>query len=126
MCLKENDPILIGVITNAAKALCLVLLLAIVGCTESREKEVIPKSHPAYSFHQIARRGPTTVGVCEAHGGREIYPNDYEVLEILDQGVVTLREKSTGKKFLGVSFGEGEGLVTLCTCCWELNPEDSL
>jgi hypothetical protein len=67
----------------------LVLLAIVVGCTESSEKEGIPETHPAYDFYQTAKRGRTTLAVCEAHGGQEIYPNDYEILERLGQGVFT-------------------------------------
>lgn len=51
-----------------------------------------------------------------------IYPINYEPLTNLAQGVFTLREKTTGKEFLGVSFGveSGLGMVTLETCCWPL------
>lgn len=98
-----------------------LMLLTIIGCGESEKPAPIPKTHPAYGFYQIAKRGPTSVNICESYGGKEIYPNDYEVLNILGQGVFTLREKSTGKKYLGVSFGEGEILVKNCTCCWDID-----
>jgi len=51
-----------------------------------------------------------------------IYPINYEPLTDLAQGVFALREKTTGKEFLGVSFGveSGLGMVTLETCCWPL------
>lgn len=100
----------------------LVLILGlVVWCTESNEPEPIPKSHPAYGFYQTAKRGNTTLAVCESHGGKEIYPNDYEILENIDQGVFTLQEKATGKKYLGVSFGEEGLIVTLKTCCWKID-----
>jgi len=80
----------------------------------------IPESHPAYDFYQIAKKGSTSISVCQSYGGREITPNDYENIEMLGQGVQTLRQLSTGKKFLAVSFGEGEAIVTLKACCWEI------
>ncbi len=85
----------------------------------------IPKSHPAYGFYQIAKNGSTSLAVCESYGGREIIPNDYEQIEHLGQGVFTLRQISTGKKYLGVSFGVGEVIVKIKCCCWEIeNGED--
>ena len=58
--------------------------------------------------------------VCESHGGFEIYPNDYKFLENVDQGILTLRQKSTGKKYLGITFAEDGALLTIKTCCWEI------
>ena len=100
-----------------------LVLLAIVGCTEDNQTEPIPipDTHPAYAFYQIVKRGPATLAVCESYGGREIYPNDYEIQEHIAQGMFTLREKSTDKTYLGISFGEGTFLVTISTCCWELD-----
>lgn len=99
----------------------MLVLLTIAGCTEANQTEPIPipETHPAYDFIQIAKRGPSTLAVCESHGGKEIYPIDYEILEHIAQGIFILREKSTDKKYLGVSFGEGKVLVTVKTCCWE-------
>jgi hypothetical protein len=97
-----------------------IVMIFISGCTESDRQNPISETHPAYGFYQIAKRGPTTLAVCESYGGKEIYPNDYEQLESLGQGVFTLRENSTGKEFLAVAFGEGEIFVTVKTCCWEM------
>ena len=100
--------------------LCL-LLLFIEGCGKSKKAESIPKSHTAYSFYHLAKNGPTTVDFCESHGGRQIDRNNYKVLENIEEGIFTLREKSTGKKYLGVSFGVGNVLVATRTCCWEID-----
>ena len=100
--------------------LCL-LLLFFEGCGKSKKAEPIPKTHPAYSFYQIAKTGSTTVDFCESHGGRQISRNDYEEIENMAEGIFTLREKSTGKKYVGVSFGVGNVLVTTRTCCWEID-----
>ena len=56
----------------------------------------IPEAHPAYGFYQVSSIGRTTLTVCEAHGGREVYPNDYEVFDMLGQGVFTLEQNTTG------------------------------
>lgn len=83
------------------------------------EKIPIPRSHPAYEFYQIASRGPTTSEVCLSFGGKEIAPVDYTEIEHLAQGISRIRENSTGKQFLAISFGEGHIIVTLNHCCWK-------
>ena len=93
------------------------IALFIFGCGKD-DSSVIPKTHPAYEFFQIAKSGPTTLEVCESYGGKEIYPIHYDVLENLDQGVVKIQQKSTGDFFLGVSFAEGGIIVTVKMCCW--------
>lgn len=97
-----------------------IIIGTLFSCSKVEESSPIPKSHPAYGFYQIAKRGPTTLVVCQSYGGREIFPNDYETLEHIGQGIFTLREKATDKRYLGVSFGEGEIVVTIKTCCWEI------
>jgi hypothetical protein len=93
------------------------LALFIFGCGQD-ESSIIPETHPAYEFYQIAKSGPTTLNVCESYGGKEIYPNDYDVIETPAQGVAIIKQKSTGDSFLGVSFGEGGIVVTVKMCCW--------
>lgn len=102
--------------------LSLLLTWQLAGCSNSDTSSPIPKSHPAYDFYQIAKSGPTTVEVCESFGGREIFPNDYTVTEDLAQGVFMVRQHSTGKEFLAISFAQGSMLVTICACCWEIEP----
>ncbi len=93
------------------------LALFILGCGKN-DSSVIPETHPAYEFYQIATSGPTTLDVCESYGGKEIYPNDYDLLENIAQGISIIKQKSTGDFFLGVSFGEGGMVVTEKMCCW--------
>ena len=97
-----------------------LLLLFLEGCGKPKKAEPIPKTHPAYGFYQIAKNGPTTVDFCESYGGSQIHRDNYEEIENMAEGVFTLREKSTGKKYLGVSFGVGNVLVVTRTCCWEI------
>jgi len=101
--------------------LLLLSVCALAVCSNSDTSSPIPRSHPAYDFYQIAKSGRTTLEFCESFGGREIYPNDYTVTEDIDQGVFKIRQHSTGKEFLSVSFAEGGMLVTVKTCCWELH-----
>jgi hypothetical protein len=74
------------------------LALFIFGCGQD-ESSIIPETHPAYEFYQIAKSGPTT-------------------LNVPAQGVAIIKQKSTGDSFLGVSFGEGGIVVTVKMCCW--------
>jgi len=106
-------------LSTALALLVSSISLSLNGCSDSESAVPIPESHPAFAFYQIAKRGRTTIEACKSHGGIEIYPNDYRKLENLDQGIITLRQKSTGKKYLCVSFAEGGVLLTLKTCCWE-------
>ncbi len=93
------------------------LFLFIFGCGKG-DSSVIPETHPAYEFYQIAKSGPSTLDVCESYGGKEIYPIDYDIIEIPDQGVSIIQQKSSGDFFLGVSFLEGGMIKTLKMCCW--------
>ena len=115
-------------------AVTLPLAIFVISCT-TEQSIPIPDSHPAHSFNSIAARGPTDVATCESYGGIEIVPNDYDILDIHDQGIFTIRQRSSGSEFLAVSFAEGSGgrllvdefgqplVVTLKTCAW---PVESL
>ena len=97
------------------------IALFIFGCGKD-DSSVIPNTHPAYEFYQIGKSRKTSLDVCESYGGKEIYPNDYDILEIPAQGVAKIQQKSTGDFFFGVSFGEGGMIVTVKMCCWpEIN-----
>jgi len=96
----------------------LILAFVLIGCSDANTTSPIPESHPAYKFYQIAMTGPTTLEVCESHGGVEIYPIDYEIIESLAQGVAKVRHKSTGEIYLGVAFSEGGMITTVNLCCW--------
>ena len=96
----------------------LILAFQLICCNDSNTTSPIPKSHPAYTFYQIGRVGPTTLAVCESYGGIAIYPVDYEIIESLAQGVAKIRQKSTGKIYLGVAFSEGGMITTVDLCCW--------
>ena len=61
----------------------IIFASVLINCSDSKSTLPIPKSHPAYKFYQIACAGPTTLAVCESYGGVEIFPIDYEVIEIL-------------------------------------------
>lgn len=102
-----------------ASTIILVVLIAIIsGCSGPNSSSPIPRSHPAHGFHQIAKSGPTTIEVCKSYGGIEIFPSDYTVTKHLAQGVFNIKQHSTDKEFFCVSFGEGEIVVTVKTCCW--------
>lgn len=102
------------------RTVCVLLIIIFIACSNSEIPEPINKSHIAYGFYQIAKSGKTTVKVCESFDGKEIYPIDYTVIDNLAQGVFKIKQKSTGKEFLAVSFGEGDMIVTVKTCCWEV------
>ena len=99
--------------------LFLIFLFASISCSDSPNENLSPKSRQAYDFYQKARNGSTTIEVCESYGGKVIVPNDYKTIEHLGQGIFILRQISTNKSFLGVSFMEGGLLVTERICCWE-------
>ena len=62
---------------------------------------------------------PTTLALCESYGGKEIDPDDYDVLENPVKDVFIIQQKSTGDRFLGVSFGVmAARVVTEKMCCW--------
>ncbi len=102
------------------KIVFLTLLLLLSSCSKANNESPISQTHPAYEFHQIAKSGPTNLTTCESYGGKEIYPNDYERIKSLAQGVFTIKQIPTGRKFLAVSFGEGKVITTIKACCWEL------
>ena len=100
-----------------------VAVIIIIGCSDSDSKNPISKSHPAYNFYKIAASGITSVVGCEYYGGKEISLNKYIITEIISQGIFIIKQNSTGKEFIAVSFGEsllGETLVVVNTCCWEI------
>lgn len=117
--------------------LLLLLTLFVMSCTTETEQSIpFPDSHPAHTFNSIAARGPTDTATCESHGGIEIVPTDYDILDMLDLGIFTIRQRSSGGEFLALSFAEGSGwgrllvdefgqplVVTLKTCAW---PVESL
>jgi hypothetical protein len=101
-----------------------LILVAVLTAACSRDRGIVlpvPESHPAHRFYAIASKGPTTIETCHSFGGVEIPPIKYATSESLGQGVFTIIEKPSGKKFLAVSWSQGGFISTINTCCWPLD-----
>jgi hypothetical protein len=108
--------------------LLVVAILSLAACDQPNKLSElpVPKDHPTYAFYDIAKKGRTTIDVCEAYGGREMFPKDYDVDKVLAQGAFTLTHKSSGSGYLGISFMEGEMLLTMKTCAWKINNDGNI
>jgi hypothetical protein len=97
-----------------------ILVLNAASCSNDTRSYPVAESHSAYPFYRLASSGPTTLEMCHSFGGIEILPIDYEKAATLGQGVFTITHKSTGKRFLAISWSEGGIVSTINTCCWPL------
>jgi hypothetical protein len=101
-----------------------LILVAVLAAACSSDRGIVlpvPESHPAHQFYAVARKGPTTIETCHSFRGVEIPSIKYERGKSLRQGVFTITEKASGKKFLAISWSEGGIVSTINTCCWPLD-----
>lgn len=116
-----------------AVILAIIIIIMIYDWRGTSEKNLSkiarfsPMPHGEKEFIEISDRGDTTVDTCKAYGGREIFPINYEIINLIkNERTFVIKEKETGqiyecvyfsdantKKFVGI----GE-LITMDSCCW--------
>jgi hypothetical protein len=108
---------------------CLALSFLLAGCSAPVENAIpsIPKNHPANKFYQAAQQGMLSDKVCRDNQGDPTIPigkieqgEGYAKLGDLTAGVFRFSDKSTGKKYLAVSFMQYSGFLQIPkVCTWE-------
>jgi len=115
-------------------AIIIIIIIIIVGRSTSEKEQNLPEisrsslmPHGMKEFIEISDKGDTTVEMCKAYGGREIFPINYEQISFIKgERVFVIKEKETEQIYECVYFGDantkkfvgiGE-VITMDSCCW--------
>lgn len=87
----------------------------------------IAQDHPANKFYQFVSQNPVTDRVCRDHKGDPSIPmgeiskgEKYERANDLVPGAFRFKDKTSGKKYLGVSYLQYQGFLQIPKLCsWE-------